>query len=281
MTSPTPKPPAAGPPPARQGRPAGPLPSTQARDGQGNRAAAAYSAAAAAPQASGTAASETVYAQSPSSTPRTWTLYLPSGLELLNANDRDGHWARRKRITRILRETTGWVARIEHVPPLERAHVLAVYEPPDLRRRDPANLQPSFKACVDGLVDVGVLPDDAAAYLDGPDPRLGRRHLGGRIVLHITELAAIAGLGEPRLRRAREARFFWPGQRRKRGASVSLSPYWADDQVTLHLGDCLEVLAEMEAGSVNAIVTDPPYGLEFMGREWDRWLPPQPEPCRR
>ena len=67
MTSPTPKPPAAGPPPARQGRPAGPLPSTQARDGQGNRAAAAYSAAAAAPQASGTAASEKVYAQSPSS----------------------------------------------------------------------------------------------------------------------------------------------------------------------------------------------------------------------
>ena len=218
MTSPTPKPPAAGPPPARQGRPAGPLPSTQARDGQGNRAAAAYSAAAAAPQASGTAASEKVYAQSPSSTPRTWTLYLPSGLELLNANDRDGHWARRKRITRILRETTGWVARIEHVPPLERAHVLAVYEPPDLRRRDPANLQPSFKACVDGLVDVGVLPDDAAAYLDGPDPRLGRRHLGGRIVLHITELAAIAGLGEPRLRRAREGDFRGPVSEGKGGA---------------------------------------------------------------
>ena len=50
---------------------------------------------------------------------------------------------------------------------------------------------------------------------------------------------------------------------------MSLSPYWSDDQVTLHLGDCLEVLAEMEAASVDAIVTDPPYGLEFMGREWD------------
>ena len=30
---------------------------------------------------------------------------------------------------------------------------------------------------------------------------------------------------------------------------------------TLHLGDCLEVMAGMEAGSVDAIVTDPPYGI--------------------
>jgi len=38
----------------------------------------------------------------------------------------------------------------------------------------------------------------------------------------------------------------------------------------LHHGDCLEVMAAMEAGSVDAVVTDPPYGLEFMGKEWDR-----------
>ena len=34
--------------------------------------------------------------------------------------------------------------------------------------------------------------------------------------------------------------------------------------------DCLEAMAEMEEASVDAIVTDPPYGLEFMGKEWDR-----------
>ena len=34
-------------------------------------------------------------------------------------------------------------------------------------------------------------------------------------------------------------------------------------------GDCLEVMAAMEAGSVDAVVTDPPYGLSFMGKEWD------------
>lgn len=35
-------------------------------------------------------------------------------------------------------------------------------------------------------------------------------------------------------------------------------------------GDCIEVMAGMPENSVDAIVTDPPYGLEFMGKEWDR-----------
>ena len=59
------------------------------------------------------------------------------------------------------------------------------------------------------------------------------------------------------------------------GRAVSPEPYWQDDMVTLHHGDCLKVLAEMDADSVDAIVTDPPYGLEFMGREWDSFKPPQ------
>jgi DNA modification methylase len=38
----------------------------------------------------------------------------------------------------------------------------------------------------------------------------------------------------------------------------------------IHQGDCLEVLATLDEASVDACVTDPPYGLEFMGKEWDR-----------
>lgn len=38
---------------------------------------------------------------------------------------------------------------------------------------------------------------------------------------------------------------------------------------TLHHGDCLQVMRAMPDNSVDAIVTDPPYGLEFMGKEWD------------
>lgn len=38
-------------------------------------------------------------------------------------------------------------------------------------------------------------------------------------------------------------------------------------------GDCLEKMAEMEPNSVDSIVTDPPYGLSFMGKNWDHGVP--------
>ena len=37
----------------------------------------------------------------------------------------------------------------------------------------------------------------------------------------------------------------------------------------LLLGDCLSKLKELEDNSVDSIVTDPPYGLSFMGKDWD------------
>jgi hypothetical protein len=112
-------------------------------------------------------------------------------MELLNANDRYGHWAHRQRITATLRETAGWLARAQRIPRLSHAHITAAYCPPDNRRRDPANWQPSFKACVDGLVDAGVLADDDATHVTGPDPRLGEPWPRGRIVLTITEEPAV------------------------------------------------------------------------------------------
>ena len=41
----------------------------------------------------------------------------------------------------------------------------------------------------------------------------------------------------------------------------------------LKIGDCREVMAAMGSSSVDAIVCDPPYGLEFMGKGWDRGVP--------
>jgi site-specific DNA-methyltransferase (adenine-specific) len=41
-------------------------------------------------------------------------------------------------------------------------------------------------------------------------------------------------------------------------------------------GDCLGLLREMPAGSVDAVVCDPPYGLSFMGKEWDHGVPGEP-----
>lgn len=38
-------------------------------------------------------------------------------------------------------------------------------------------------------------------------------------------------------------------------------------------GDCLEVLKTFDDNSVDSIVTDPPYGLSFMGKKWDYDVP--------
>jgi site-specific DNA-methyltransferase (adenine-specific) len=41
----------------------------------------------------------------------------------------------------------------------------------------------------------------------------------------------------------------------------------------IHHGDCLEVMRAMPENSVDSIVTDPPYGLSFMGKKWDYDVP--------
>jgi DNA modification methylase len=78
-------------------------------------------------------------------------------------------------------------------------------------------------------------------------------------------------------------------------------PYYTDPQVTLHLGEMLDILPTLPDASVDAVVCDPPYGLAdhhptviaqaigawlagdrahvpdgkgFMGNAWDRFVPP-------
>ena len=51
----------------------------------------------------------------------------------------------------------------------------------------------------------------------------------------------------------------------------------------LLLGDCIDKLKELDDNSVDSIVTDPPYGLSFMGKKWDYDVPSQEifEECLR
>jgi DNA modification methylase len=54
------------------------------------------------------------------------------------------------------------------------------------------------------------------------------------------------------------------GAKRKRSANQA-----RNEEVTLLEGDCLEVLASLEAESIDAIITDPPYGIGFKSARWD------------
>lgn len=47
-----------------------------------------------------------------------------------------------------------------------------------------------------------------------------------------------------------------------------MNPYYADESVTLYLGDCREVLPSLGL-KADCIVTDPPYGETSLA--WDRW----------
>ncbi|WP_420169034.1 hypothetical protein [Streptomyces violaceoruber] len=131
---------------------------------------------------------------------RRFTIALPPGLKLLNANQRV-HYRVRAETTAAIRgaamaqcsEDTAMRAALlaagEH-PVMQHAYILGVLHPPSRRRADPANWYPSFKAAVDGIVEAGVLEDDDHTRVVGPDMRIGPVAKGGRLVLHIQELNA-------------------------------------------------------------------------------------------
>ena len=63
------------------------------------------------------------------------------------------------------------------------------------------------------------------------------------------------------------------------------SPHFLHNRkhMKLILGDCLDKLKELDDNSIDSIVTDPPYGLAFMGKRWDYDVPSQDiwEECLR
>ena len=48
-----------------------------------------------------------------------------------------------------------------------------------------------------------------------------------------------------------------------------MSVYYEDEKAMVYHGDCIEVMRSMPDGSVDAVVTDPPYGIRFMGQAWN------------
>lgn len=48
-----------------------------------------------------------------------------------------------------------------------------------------------------------------------------------------------------------------------------MKPYYEEELAAVYHGDCIDVMRELPDGSVDAVVTDPPYGIRFMGESWD------------
>jgi hypothetical protein len=130
--------------------------------------------------------------------PRAFTLALPPGLKLLNANQRI-HYRVRSDLTSAIRGAAmaacsenehmrAALATAGEAPVLQYAYILGVLHPGSRRRLDPANFYPSFKAAVDGLIDAGVLEDDDHTRVVGPDMRLGPVVKGARLTLVVQEI---------------------------------------------------------------------------------------------
>jgi site-specific DNA-methyltransferase (adenine-specific) len=49
----------------------------------------------------------------------------------------------------------------------------------------------------------------------------------------------------------------------------ALEPYYQADGITLYLGDCREVLPQLDLAPVDVVIADPPYGETSLA--WDRW----------
>ena len=102
-------------------------------------------------------------------------LTIPAPCDWINSNHRL-HWAEKARRTSAWRAAA--YAAAAQVPRRQRAfttpvHIVCTVHKTRGGRFDVANLSPTSKACIDGLVDAGVIPDDSNDWLIGPDMRAG------------------------------------------------------------------------------------------------------------
>lgn len=97
---------------------------------------------------------------------RTWELKLTveNGRKWLSLNDRDHFRARAVKV-KAWRTYAEQAARAAGVPTLARATITGHIYKNRAGRYDPHNLFPTLKACIDGIVDAGVLADDDHTHL--------------------------------------------------------------------------------------------------------------------
>lgn len=97
------------------------------------------------------------------------------------------HWTVRNRITQAWRTAAAWQARADRLRPVDGpVHIEALICRGDSRRYDLDGHVPTLKACVDGLRDAGVLPEDSTEHVPTLTLRAGPKTDPGCLVITIT-----------------------------------------------------------------------------------------------
>lgn len=121
---------------------------------------------------------------------RTWTLTIPAPAAWISLNHRM-HWAVKAKLTKSWRLATYVACR--NIGPLNwPVQITVEVWKPRANRYDPGNLYPTAKACLDGIVDAGLLPDDSYKQVHGPDMRHGGKGEAS-LVLKIREIPRNSG----------------------------------------------------------------------------------------
>jgi crossover junction endodeoxyribonuclease RusA len=93
-----------------------------------------------------------------------WTLSYPFRPWVLNA-ERTKHWSWRAQLVERWREDFGCLAKAAKIPALTSAEFTVQSSFAKGTLPDPVAEFPAFKAGLDGLIDVGVLPNDTGVYV--------------------------------------------------------------------------------------------------------------------
>lgn len=115
----------------------------------------------------------------------TYELVLPYTRPPLNQNQRL-HWAVKGKLTKDIKLTTFIIAQSMRLPKgVDFASIELVYYPPGRKPRDEDNLSPTLKACADGIVQYGLVPDDNSEHVKSWCT-IGPVVKGGKVALNIT-----------------------------------------------------------------------------------------------
>ena len=121
--------------------------------------------------------------------PTVFELQLPWTSPPISLNHRR-HWRATANLTRAVRDATHVLAREARIGRHERVRVTLHYRPRDKRIRDEENNVPTLKACCDGLVDAGIVPDDSPQFMEKDMPVIHPAASPARLWLVVTPLPA-------------------------------------------------------------------------------------------